>query len=838
MQRRDFLKTGLAAATIARAQGIRRVAVPDSDPLSSSPPVQWAVAELQQALDSANIGDIGVVVKHIPGAPESFSLTRSGPLITAAAPDARGAVYALLELADRTRCAVDIMPPVSESPLNSVRSVSRMFVSDVEDKPWFNDREMWPEYLTMLATQRFNRFSLALSIGYDFLRDVTDAYFLFPYPFLLTVPGFNVRATNLPDAERDHNLETLKFISDQTVARGLDFQLGLWMHGYQWINSPKANHVIEGLTPETHGPYCRAALTALLKACPAISGVTFRVHGESGVAEGSYDFWKVVFEGVRDCGRTVAIDMHSKGIDQGMIEVGLATGLPVTVSPKFWAEHEGMPYHQADIRDQEVPHGKTATGLMALSSGSRSFTRYGVADLLSEDRRYSVVHRIWPGTQRMLLWGDPQWTASYSRAFTFCGSKGVEIFEPLSFKGRRGSGMPGGRCGYADARLKTRWDWEKFLYTYRVWGRLLYNPQTDPNGWERYLNGPAAGALAHSSRILPIVTTTHLPSAANNNFWPEMYSNQPIVDPRKNRYSDTPAPKVFGNVSPLDPELFYRINDYADDLLKGERSGKYSPIEVAQWLESESHAARALLNQAVTMAGPKPSPAAQRLAIDVAIEAGIGAFFATKFRAAVLYRIHERTGDRRALDEALSAYRAARAVWSRIAEDARGIYVPDLTVGELAWLRGNWADRLPAIDDDIADMEKRRESARDADNPRVTQAILRALGGSGRPNVRISGEPVTGFQPKKPLEVAFQTLTPLVMARLHYRHVDQAERWLAADMVGVGPRYSAFIPGEYTDTRFALQYYFELKTAPDQAWIYPGFDADLANQPYIVVRRT
>src|SRR6185503_382947 len=172
-----------------------------------------------------------------------------------------------------------------------------------------------------------------------------------------------------------------------------------------------------------------------------ISGVTFRVHGESGVEEGSYEFWKAVFEGVATCGRKVEVDMHAKGMDQTMIDLALATRQPVKISPKFWAEHMGMPYHQADIREQEVPHGKTATGLMALSAGARSFTRYGYADLLREDRRYGVLHRIWAGTQRLLLWGDPVTAAAYSRAFQFCGSSGVEIFEPLSFKGRRGSGI-------------------------------------------------------------------------------------------------------------------------------------------------------------------------------------------------------------------------------------------------------------------------------------------------------------------------------------------------------------------------------------------------------------
>ncbi len=99
----------------------------------------------------------------------------------------------------------------------------------------------------MLAQSRFNRFSLALSLGYDFLREVTDAYFLFPYPFLLSSQAYKVRARGLPDAERDRNLETLRYIGEQCVAHGLDFQLGLWMHGYEWANSPKANYTIEGL---------------------------------------------------------------------------------------------------------------------------------------------------------------------------------------------------------------------------------------------------------------------------------------------------------------------------------------------------------------------------------------------------------------------------------------------------------------------------------------------------------------------------------------------------------------------------------------------------------------
>jgi hypothetical protein len=706
---------------------------------------------------------------------------------------------------------------VTKGPANSVRSVQRLFTSEVEDKPWFYDRDMWPPYLAMLAENRFNRFNLSFGIGYDFLRAVTDAYFLFAYPFFLSVPGYNVRAANLPDAERDRNLETLRFIGDQTASHGLQFQLGFWMHGYQWENSPNPNYTIEGLNADNHALYCRDALAALLRACPAITGVTLRVHGESGVAEGSYVFWGAVFDGVKRCGRKVEIDLHSKGIDQNMIDLALATGMPVKVSPKFWAEHMGMPYHQADIRDQEVPNpGHRDSGLMALSAGSLSFTRYGYADLMREDRRFDILWRIWPGTQRLLLWADPVFAGAYARAFQFCGSTGVEIMEPLSFKGRRGSGQvvagTAGRCAYSDASLRPRWDWEKYLETYRVWGQKLYNPdasvKVDP-------------ALAAVSRILPIVTTAHLPSAANNNYWPEIYTNQSLAESSKTEYTDTPAPKVFGNTSPLDPQLFSRINDFVDELLKGEWSGKYSPIEVAQWLEDLAAAAQ--------------PGSRRRVEIDVAILSGLGRFFAAKFRGGVLYEIHARTGDRGALEEAIKFYRVARTAWAGLAETAKVVYVPDITVGELPWLRGHWLDRLPAIDADIALLEQRLPSATLTNDPRVKAAIAQAIGRPQRTPAAMHHSPADRFRRRQAL--ALELTSPvLASVRLYYRHVNHAERWQSALMDRKGSAYVAAIPSAYTDSPYPLQYYFELKSAPDRAWLHPGFPADLAGQPYYVIR--
>lgn len=857
--RRDFLKrtaVSLGAAASAQAQGRDHVAL--SVPDSASAPVKWAAQELQNALTARGVsvargsaaqGQFAIVADLLKtaGPAESIEIAAGAARLAVNGGDDRGLIYALLDLADQARLSPDPIVALrsrkseSERPANSVRSVTRMFVSEVEDKPWFYDRDMWPAYFTMLAQNRFNRFSLALSIGYDFLREVTDAYFLFPYPFLLSPAGYQVRARGLPDAERDRNLETLRYIGEQCVAHGLDFQLGLWMHGYEWANSPKATYVIDGLDKDSQGPYCRDALTMLLKAVPSVSGVTLRIHGESGVAEGSYDFWATVFDGVKRCGRKVELDMHAKGIDFKMIDTALATGLPVTVSPKYWAEHMGMPYHQAEIREQERPReGRTDQGMFALSSGSRSFLRYGYGDLLREDRRYRVVHRIWSGTQRVLLWGDPAFAAAYGRAFQFCGSAGVELMEPLSFKGRRGSGLAGGRNGYADASLKPRWDWEKYSSYYRLWGRLLYNPDADPDIWRRDLKqrfrdvaAPVEAALANASRILPTITTAHMPSAANNTYWPEMYTNQPIVDARKAApYGDTPAPKVFGNTSPLDPQLFSTCNAFADELIKGEPSGRYSPIEVAQWIEDFADAAHTRILQAERMLAGTNNADFRRVAIDVHMQAGIGHFFGAKLRAAVLYRIHENTGNRAALEEALKAYRRARDSWAELANRAKGVYMPDVTLGELPWLRGHWLDRLPAIDDDIADMAKRLDTAVAAPpGPHVSAAIARTIARPQRAAVPCSHTPAAQFHPRQPLELELRGQAASV--RLYYRHVNQGERFQSADMPLSGAAWRAAIPAAYTDSPYPLEYYFEV----DQTQLVPGFQAGLTNQPYYVVRQ-
>jgi hypothetical protein len=901
LNRRRFLQLAGAAAAAAgllEGKSVRGADAPPaagggmgvslvsetSDAVASSAPVQWAVNLLADSLkargaavrivgqlNQAGAGDLCIaatsggseIAKAAFSQSQLATLTGDEALaiipaqvngraaIVAAGADVRGLVYALTELNDLVqhsadaRAALLAVRPIIERPANRIRAIGKLFVTDVEDKAWFHDRAGWESYLTMLVSQRFNRFCLHLGLGYDAPSNLRDAYFYFAYPFLFDVPGYSVRVVGLSNAERDASLQTLRFISEQAAARGLQFQIGLWTHAFRWENSPNVNYTISGLSLDTQAPYCREAIKTLLLACPAITGLTLRVHGESGVPEGSYDFWKALFSGIVACGRKVEIDMHAKGMDQPMIDIALATGLPVKISPKFWAEHNGLPYMPASIRQQEMPPKRAVQGAFSLSSGSRSFLRYSYGDLLTRDRKYGIIHRVWPGTQRLLLWADPVFAAEYGRIFSFCGSDGVEFFEPLTFKGRKGSGLPGGRDGYADVSLRTPGgEWRKYLQTYRLWGRLTYNPDTGAEVLQRQFIvdfGAAApalqSALAKASRILPMITSAHDPSAANYNYWPEIYTNMSVFDPNKfGPYTDTARPRVFNTVSSLDPQLFATVEEFAESLISGKPLGKCTPAEVAQQLEDWSSGAMSDLAAATAKIGDSNLPAYRRLTIDAAIAAGIGRFFAFKIRTAVLFALFDRTGDERARGQSLVSYRLARQVWADMCAAADGVYVKDITFGADHQVRGSWQDRLAAIDEDIAGMTTRAAQSK---GPAIGDAILGAANmPAERPSVAIEYTPPATFTPEVAMDLRFSTASKeIASARLWYRHVNQAETFNSVAMTAGDGGHHGTIPAEYTRSPFAMQYYFEIQSSYGATKLHPGFRQGFLGQPYYLVEQ-
>jgi hypothetical protein len=828
----------------------------DTAGLAGDPRVAWAAGEITAALTRRRLkAGVEIVLDEadagVPDAAEAFALRRNGARISVQARDARGAVYALTELADRVSHATGDDPfagpfPLVEQPTARIRSIARLFCSEEEDKGWFHDRQGWRDYLSMLAANRFNRFALTLGMGYNYPYHnawIRDVYFYFPYPFLFDLDGYDVAVRELSAEERAQNLETLKFIAQETARRGMDFQLALWTQRYDFDDVPNANYNVDGVTADNLAPYCRDALTRLLTEVPEITGLTFRVHVEGGIAEGDYAFWEAAFTGVAAAGRPVEIDMHGKGLDHTTIELARKSGMPFAASPKYMAEHMGLAYHQSSIRNKEYPPEAARSEREQLSEGSRKFLRYSYGDLLTRDKDYKVIYRIWAGTQRVLLWGDPALAAGYGRLSMFAGSDGVEWCEPLSFKGRMGLGVPGQRFNYQVQGLAPKRDWEKYLYQYRVWGRGLYNPDGPRDGWMRHLVatcGDAADAceagLAAASRVLPLVSLAHGPSASNNHYWPEIYSNLGLIGGtgRLAYAFDMEGPVRFGNAPSFDSELIATAREWAERLLAGEAEHRYTPLDVADWLDALADACDAALGRG-RAAADALRPEARRIMIDVEICAGIARFFAERFRAAVWAELFVASKASALIEPVIDHARRAVIAWDRIADLSRDIYHDDLTYGPQSWLRGSWQSRQAEMRAELLDLEAQRSGGR-TESLALSKAAARAVAAlkARRPVVQTDGvtAPDT-FRRGEPITVRYAGPAD-VAPMLRYRVVDQSQRWKALAMAPEGNGHAATIPGDYLDTPFHLQFFVSV-TAEGEARLAPGLDADLANQPYVLV---
>lgn len=810
------------------------------------PIVEWAI----RLLRAQTSGPLPAMEIDAALASEAFRFQQMGDRLAIIGGDARGLAYGITEIADRQRYAradapQTLVPDESHEPATPVRGILRTFSSDVLDLPWFRSRDFWVGYLDELATSRFNRFQLAFGMQYNYSHDpvVVDNYLCFPYPFLIDVPGYDISVTGVSKDDREENVAALRAIGEECSRRGIGFQLGLWNHSLhsELGPAPSVRYRIEGLPEGEIARYTAAALPVLLREVPTISGLTFRVHYEGGVQEATRtDFWSTALSGLAQIERPISVDLHSKGVDGDLIRIATRSCHGrVQVSAKFWAEHEGLSYHQAAVRHlEQAQPDRDDDALRGITQGTRRFTRYGYGDFLRTDRTYDVLFRVWPGSQRFLLSADPLLFAGYARESVIGGSVGIEFMEPLSFRGRKTTGS-GQRDLYLDGALTHGIDdWRKYRYYYRLLGRLLYEPSSDPEQWRRYLvhefGDAAAGvesALSAAARVLPLVTTALGMSASNNFYWPEVPTNFPLAAAGgAGIYEfDTAEPKVWAGISPFDPELFDTTYQFVDGLLSETPSWRYTPIQVSDWLEELAAAAVSGIDEAESHTPDRDAPELRRVAVDVRIQAKLAEFYAARLRAGIRYALYQRTGDGVELSAAVGEYDAARMAMATVVGLAHGIYTTDIAFGDRPTERGTWADRLEQLEADLAMLrqELNTEVGAHDGNPRPIVIDKDEL-------PMISHIPPETLSASEPIELRVSASVASVTALV--RKLNQGEHYRAIDLreEGLG-RFTEQIPPDIANGSYPVQYFFVIRPVNGRPQIYPGFDQTLTNRPYFVV---
>jgi hypothetical protein len=260
----DAVRHGLdeAARALERKGGVLR----RTTTIEDAPGVPVIVAGLSQGTGAA-----ATLLRErkiaLPTAPESLLIervtTRPRDVWLVTAPDDRGLMYALLDVADRIGWAADPLRPLSElhaarkAPAVAERALSIYTMHRASFERRFFDERYWERYFDMLARDRYNSF--VLIFGYE-----NAGYFAPAYPYFFDVEGFpDVRVQGFTAADQRRHADALHRLIALAHARGLNVTLGLWDHIYRGgVQSggmdvepgSAAPGIVTGLTPESLMP--------------------------------------------------------------------------------------------------------------------------------------------------------------------------------------------------------------------------------------------------------------------------------------------------------------------------------------------------------------------------------------------------------------------------------------------------------------------------------------------------------------------------------------------------------------------------------------------------------
>ena len=368
-------------------------------------PKSFGMSDFQQAVRQRRMRPVDLATSVRPGSmpPESFRLSGNQLL----ASDQRGLMYGLLHAAEEVR-RDGRLSDASESPRVAMRGIRYFIHNEALEHDWYYSRAYWDEYFAMLARDRFNRFNLVFAHQTDYLAP--------PYPFWFNIPEFpEIHALNLSPEQQRRNLEMLQYISQSATDHGIDFTLGIWEQNIQSYRKPPMIPMTAGLTRSNIGPYTYAALKRVLQLCPAITSVQMRTNNESGIPnEDQVEFYgKYVFPAIRDVGRPVILDLRGWGMAGGMLKMATEAHVKSRLSSKYWAGDLGRAYQPAE-----------------------TYPGYSYLDFLTNQRPYQFYWEIWGlGSNRLLLWGSPEYVRRAVSTFSLGNAVGFEIDPPLAQKG-------------------------------------------------------------------------------------------------------------------------------------------------------------------------------------------------------------------------------------------------------------------------------------------------------------------------------------------------------------------------------------------------------------------
>jgi hypothetical protein len=745
--------------------------------------------------------------------------------------DDKGVMYALLDVADRISWSKD-----SKHPLNEVKEITEK--PDVHERAiamytmnrayWesrFYDEKYWIRYFDMMAQDRLNM--LEILFGYE------NGGFMAPcYPYFFNVDGFDdVRMVGLTQEQQERNLATMNNLIKMAHDRGIGIRLGIWDHiysggvqsggvaGAEKVSDKPVPGLVWGLNAGNLGAYTKAAFAKFVKVIPGLDGILFHINNEAGLKQSELlDFGLNFFRTVKESAPDMQIDIHAKGLTDSLINGALNLGVKFRISPKYWMEQMGLPYHSSHINRE-----------------NQFDRRQSYDNMLSYPQRYKMLWKYWNGgTTRVLLWGDPEYARRFAESTHLYNGDGYAVYEPLATKMEA---QPHNAQPFDLLKPPYRYydyEFERYWHFYQVFGRMGYDPETSPDIWnkefEKRFGAQTAlfieAALHEASWVLPRIVASCYP-----------YSYFPTTSawPEKQRLGDLP---LYAKAEGSDTEQFAGFDEEAQLLLNGGETAKTLPSMTSRWLEQVSVDINQQIADAEKTIGNNRSKEYNSTIADLKILSNMALYHSRRIPAAISYCLFQRTHDIAALDAAIAYERNATEAWRQLVASAGDFYADDLAMGNRnKGLSGHWRDELTALEKGITKLEDERRDFKPDGNVKLAPHYKTATDASNSKYFQISHQPVISAPVGKPITINIKINAPAGVKRVHlrYRSVNQEKDYQTLQMAATGEKdmYQAVVPADQINPKWDFMYLIEVMDNNSKGFIYPDLNKET---PYVVVK--
>jgi hypothetical protein len=448
----------------------------------TSPQAKYAAEILEKALTSKgytlHTAKANIIITLSTNAKqlkeEAYAINTDGKKITVTSADTRGIIYGCLSLAEEVRNGNELekIKPRSEKPHFSLRAIKF-------DLPWdtyrhsdaldlhyetCKDLNYWKAFLDMMVENRLNSLSL---------------WNLHPYTFMIKPKNFP-EASPFTDVQLKEWQNLFHVIFRMAKERAID----IYIVPFNIFVSPefsKAHNVnmdnlqhdffVKGDTSELVKRYTRECVTQMLQEYPEITGMGLTLgEGMGGMSPQEREDWmnQTVIEGMRLAGRKLKL-IHRIPFSSTTGSLGVTSIQTEKITRKEIEAQGQLSFLQppifADLK-YNWSHAHSTTKLVKVHGGKLYDTYFK-----PEPKNYKITWTVRNEDFFCLRWGVPDFIrahiATNNQSYVGGYMIGSETYIPA-------------KDYFTKPGIAVNWQYafERQWLFYKLWGRLLYNPQT------------------------------------------------------------------------------------------------------------------------------------------------------------------------------------------------------------------------------------------------------------------------------------------------------------------------------------------------------------------------